>query len=153
MGSSFDYLLAALISTVALETFCKNIYGHDVPTFSKLPSDKPSYPLSHSLWMSQHFQHFLLKAIPLCYRNHRTAEVGRYLWRLPSSPPSSEQGQLEQGAQGSAQSGFEYLQGWRLCSLSGQHLPVFNHPSDNGNTKLCCSIQRANFVVRRNSTH
>lgn len=45
----------------------KNIYGHDLPTFSKLPLHNPSSPYSQSLHMIQHFQHFLLKSIPLCY--------------------------------------------------------------------------------------
>jgi len=39
--------------------------------------------------------------------------------------PSSEQGQLQQVAQGCSPLGFEYLQGWGLYSLPGQ--PVFNH--------------------------
>lgn len=26
------------------------------------------------------------------------------------------------------QSGFGYLEGWRLCSLSDQSIPVFDHP-------------------------
>jgi len=35
------------------------------------------------------------------------------------SKPRSEQGQPQQVAQGYVWLGYEYLQGWRLCSLSG----------------------------------
>ena len=60
--------------------------------------------------------------------SHRVVEVGRHL--LSSSSPNAllKQGQLQQVAQDYVQSGFEYLQGWRLHSLSGQPVPVFDHP-------------------------
>lgn len=32
---------------------------------------------------------------------------------------------LEQVAQDLVQSGFEYVCGWRLCNISGQHVPRF----------------------------
>ena len=41
--------------------------------------------------------------------------------------PLLKQGQLEQVAQDSVLSGLEYLQRWRLHSLPGQPLPVFDH--------------------------
>jgi len=40
-------------------------------------------------------------------------------------PLCSDRVQREQVAQDAVQSGFEYLQGWRLQSLSGQPVPVF----------------------------
>ena len=44
------------------------------------------------------------------YNFHRTAEVGRHLWRSSTPTTCSEQGQQEQYAQGHVQLGFEYLQ-------------------------------------------
>ena len=60
--------------------------------------------------------------------SHRMVEVGRHL--LSSSSPNAllKQGQLQQVAQDHVQSGFEYLQGWRLHNLSGQPIPVSGHP-------------------------
>lgn len=53
-----------------------------------------------------------------CYgpalQNRRLAEVGRDLWRMPHPISCSKQSQLEQVAQDHVQSGFDFLQGWRL---------------------------------------
>lgn len=40
--------------------------------------------------------------------------------------PCSEQCRLPQAADDHVQSGFEYLQGWRTHSFSGQPAPVFD---------------------------
>jgi len=56
------------------------------------------------------------------------AGIGRDLWRSSSPAPCSKQGHLEQIAQGCGQSEFAYLQGWRLCNLSGQPVPAHGHP-------------------------
>lgn len=40
----------------------------------------------------------------------------------------SKEGLLEQAAQDLIQLPSEYLQGWRLCTLSGQPVPVSDHP-------------------------
>lgn len=45
--------------------------------------------------------------------------------------PCSEQGQWGQFAQGHVDSGFRYLQGWRLHSLSAQPVPGCGHPHSN----------------------
>lgn len=45
--------------------------------------------------------------------------------------PCSEQGQWGQRAQGHVDSGFRYLQGWRLHSLSAQPVPGCGHPHSN----------------------
>jgi len=45
-----------------------------------------------------------------------------------SSPPCSEHGHLNQVALDHVQSSFKYLQGWRVHNLSGQYVPVFEHP-------------------------
>lgn len=39
----------------------------------------------------------------------------------------SKQGHLKQIAQERVQLGFEYPQGWKLQSLSGQPVPAFDH--------------------------
>lgn len=51
---------------------------------------------------------------------HRTAEVGRDVWRSPHPPSCSQQAQPEQAAQGCVQLASEYLQGWRLNGVAGQ---------------------------------
>ena len=66
------------------------------------------------------------KKIPLyyCYSmNHRTCEVGRDMWRYLAQFPCSKK-----FAQGCVQLGAEYLQGWRLHKLSGQPVPMIDHP-------------------------
>lgn len=81
--------------------------------------------------------------IPSCFitQNQRMAEVGRHVWRLSSPSLLVKQGQLEQVAQGSVQSGFQYLQGLRLHSLSVQPAPEFNHPLSKNVYFLClCGI-------------
>jgi len=55
-------------------------------------------------------------------------EVGKDLWRSSSPTPQLKQGPLEPFAQDYVQSAFELLQGWRLHSLSGQLVPVLDHP-------------------------
>ena len=50
-----------------------------------------------------------------------------------------KQGHLEPVAQGHVQTDFEYLQGWRLCSLSGQPVPVLSHLHSE---KVFPSVQR-----------
>lgn len=59
-------------------------------------------------------------------KNHRMGEVGRNLWRSVS--PKSLLGEQKQTAQGSIQLGFEHLLRWKLHSLSGQLVPVCDHP-------------------------
>ena len=54
-------------------------------------------------------------------------QVGRQLLRSTSPIPLLKQGHLEPVAQDPVQSGFEYLQGRRLRSLSGQTVPAFDH--------------------------
>lgn len=49
-------------------------------------------------------------------------------WRLSGPTPCSEQGQLQQAAQGCVQPSFEDLWGWRLHRLSSQPVPVLGHP-------------------------
>lgn len=61
-------------------------------------------------------------------QRHKTAEAGGHVWRAPLQPPSSEQGQLQQDAQGRGQPASPHLQGWRVCKLSGQPVPVRDHP-------------------------
>ena len=46
----------------------------------------------------------------------------------PVPPRCSQQAQLQQVAQGCSHLGFEYLQGWRLRSLSGQPVLLPDHP-------------------------
>lgn len=38
-----------------------------------------------------------------------------------------KQGQIRKIVYGSVQMGGEYLQEWKIHSLSSQHVPVFNH--------------------------
>lgn len=57
-------------------------------------------------------------------QDHRKAEVGRQIWRSSSS----QQFQLQQISQGYVLLDFGYLQGWRLCYLSGQPVTVSDHP-------------------------
>ena len=59
-------------------------------------------------------------------QKHKTVEVGRDLWRSSSPAPLLKVGQTEQVTQDHVQMGFECLQGWRLCILSGQPVPVFD---------------------------
>ena len=47
--------------------------------------------------------------------------------RLVESP-LLKQDQLERDSQYRIQLGFEYFHGWRLHNLSGQPVPVINHP-------------------------
>jgi len=54
--------------------------------------------------------------------------VGRELWKSPDPTPLLKQGHLELDAQGCVQTASEYLQGWRLLSLSGQPVLVLGHP-------------------------
>lgn len=54
--------------------------------------------------------------------------MGGQRWSSPCPSPCLEQGQLEQVAEGRVWSGFEYLQGGRLPSPSGQTFPVPDHP-------------------------
>jgi len=61
---------------------------------------------------------------PPVSQTHTIAEVGRDLRRSSSPTPCSEQGQLEQAAQGCVEPGFAYLQGREPHSISGQPLPV-----------------------------
>jgi len=60
-------------------------------------------------------------------QNHRHAEVGRDLLRTCSPTAVLKECQLEQVDQRCVLLGFEYLQGWRLCSLSELCLPAFDH--------------------------
>ena len=55
------------------------------------------------------------------------AEVERHPRRCLVQPPA-EQGQMEQVGLGCVQSGFQYLQEWRLHNLSGQPVPLLSHP-------------------------
>jgi len=57
-------------------------------------------------------------------QNHRLTEVGRDLWRSSGPTPLIKQGHLEPVVQDHVQTGFEYLQGWRLHSLSGKPVLV-----------------------------
>jgi len=61
---------------------------------------------------------------------HRLAELQRLEGSLDVSSPTPlpKQGQVDQVAQGHVPLGFEYLQGWRLHSLSVQPVSVFDHP-------------------------
>lgn len=56
------------------------------------------------------------------------AGVKRDLWRSPSPTTLLKQGSLEQVAQNHVQIAFEYLQGWKLQNLPGQHVPMLSHP-------------------------
>lgn len=51
----------------------------------------------------------------------------RDLWRSSRSTPLVKQGYQELFAQEHLQTAFEYLWGWRLCSLSRQPVPLFVH--------------------------
>ena len=62
------------------------------------------------------------------HRNHSTVEVGRDLWRSSGPTPLRQEGHPEQVALDCVQSGVEYLQRRRLHNLSGQPVPVFDHP-------------------------
>ena len=63
-------------------------------------------------------------------QSHETIEVGRCLWRSLSSTPMLKAGSAEQFNQDCLLLGFEHLQEWRHHNLSGQHVPMFNHPCD-----------------------
>lgn len=56
------------------------------------------------------------------------AKVGRDLWMSSGLTPELKQGQLELVAQDHVPMAFEFLQGWRLHNLPGQHVPVLRHP-------------------------
>lgn len=58
----------------------------------------------------------------------RMGEFGGTSGDRPVQLPCSEQGQREQVPWGCVQSRPEYLQGWRLQSLSGQPALVFDQP-------------------------
>lgn len=60
------------------------------------------------------------------YLNRRIAEVGRGLQGHLIHPPCSKKSQLEQVAQHFIQWSFEYLQRWKLHSLSGK---IIYYPS------------------------
>ena len=60
-----------------------------------------------------------------------------------SAAPCAKQGQLEQAAQDCFWLGFEYLQAQRPHSLSGQPVPVFDHPH--------CKKNHGVFVHRHES--
>lgn len=49
-------------------------------------------------------------------------------WRKPLKVPCSKQVQLEEVSQGHVPLSFEFVQGWRTHSVSGQHVPVLSHP-------------------------
>ena len=62
------------------------------------------------------------------FSHHRTAGIGRDLWRSPCPTPLPKQGHLEQAAQDLVQAEFEYLQRRRLHDPSGQPVPGLHHP-------------------------
>lgn len=57
------------------------------------------------------------------------SQENRLSWKVFLEVQSlhSEQGQLEQAAQGCAKLGFEHLQRQRVLNLPGQPVPVFNN--------------------------
>jgi len=61
-------------------------------------------------------------------QNHRIVVFGRDLWTSSGPIPLLKQGHLEPVARDHVQVAFEYLQGWRLHSLSLQPVPVLGHP-------------------------
>lgn len=65
---------------------------------------------------------------PTCPMLHGVTEPRRLEGPLGVSSPTPlpKHSQVEEVTQGHVQFGFEYLQGWRLHSLSGQ--PEFHHP-------------------------
>lgn len=81
-------------------------------TNSLLPPDpQPDQLLRCHLW--------------ICKASDRSmAKVGRHLWRVFNPTPPVKQGHLEQLAQDTLQSGFEYFQDWRILSFSEQPIPV-----------------------------
>lgn len=61
-------------------------------------------------------------------QHHWIAKVGQELWRSPSPKLCSEWGQVQQVAQSQVLLGFQYLQRWRIHSLSAQPVLVFKYP-------------------------
>jgi len=53
-------------------------------------------------------------------------EVGRDFWRSSCPAPLLKEGDLEQVAQRYVQMSFEYLQGLRFHSFSGQPVPALS---------------------------
>jgi len=61
-------------------------------------------------------------------QSHRTAGVGKDLWRSSCPTPLQNQGHLKQVAQDHIQAGFKYLQRRRLHNHSGQPVTGHHHP-------------------------
>lgn len=60
-------------------------------------------------------------------QNRERAAVRRSLWRLLSLTTCSEQGHLERDAQDHVQSDSKHFQEWRVHSIPGQLVPVFDY--------------------------
>lgn len=70
------------------------------------------------------------RLLPIKQPMHRITPSGwgGNLWRWCSPAFCSEHSHKKKVAQSHVQSGFDYLHGWRLHNLSGQLIPVFDHP-------------------------
>lgn len=56
-------------------------------------------------------------------------------------PCCSQQAQLQQVAQGCSHVGFEYLQAWRLCNLSGQPVLLPDDPHHKKKSLFLCIME------------
>jgi len=72
-------------------------------------------------------------------QNHRIVDVGRDLCRIFCPAPLLKQDHLDPIAQYQVQTGFDYLQAWRLYKLFGQSVPVLGHSQIK---KMSLDVQR-----------